>query len=54
MYNQGHSYTDLSAEYGPSVDSIRDWVKLYDTTCEIRVLKNFRSPVPLGAKKTCP
>ncbi|WP_143471925.1 transposase [Leuconostoc mesenteroides] len=22
MHNQGRSYTDLSAEYGPSVDSI--------------------------------
>ena len=29
MHNQGRSYTDLSAEYGPSVDSIRNWVKLY-------------------------
>ncbi|WP_255072060.1 helix-turn-helix domain-containing protein [Leuconostoc mesenteroides] len=29
MHNQGRSYTDLSAEYGPSVDSIRHWVKLY-------------------------
>ncbi|MCT0949926.1 transposase, partial [Weissella confusa] len=27
MHNQGRSYTDLSAEYGPSVDSIRNWVK---------------------------
>ncbi|WP_243185545.1 helix-turn-helix domain-containing protein [Weissella cibaria] len=29
MHNQGRSYTDLAAEYGPSVDSIRNWVKLY-------------------------
>ena len=29
MQNQGRSYTDLSAEYGPSVDSILNWVKLY-------------------------
>ena len=29
MHNQGRSYTDLSAEYGPSVDSICNWVKLY-------------------------
>ena len=29
MHNQGRSYTDLSAEYGPSVDSTRNWVKLY-------------------------
>ncbi|MBV3320410.1 transposase [Bifidobacterium animalis] len=29
MHNQGRSYADLSAEYGPSVDSIRNWVKLY-------------------------
>ena len=29
MHKQGRSYTDLSAEYGPSVDSIRNWVKLY-------------------------
>ncbi|EQC83487.1 helix-turn-helix domain-containing protein [Leuconostoc mesenteroides] len=29
MHNQGRSYTDLSAEYGLSVDSIRNWVKLY-------------------------
>ena len=29
MHNQGRSYTDLSAEYGPLVDSIRNWVKLY-------------------------
>ena len=29
MHNQGRSYTDLSTEYGPSVDSIRNWVKLY-------------------------
>jgi transposase len=28
MHNQGRSYTDLSAEYGPSVDSIRNWVKV--------------------------
>ena len=29
VHNQGRSYADLSAEYGPSVDSIRNWVKLY-------------------------
>ena len=29
IHNQGRSYTDLSAEYGRSVDSIRNWVKLY-------------------------
>ncbi|WP_433962782.1 helix-turn-helix domain-containing protein [Weissella paramesenteroides] len=29
MHNQGRSYTDISAEYGPSVDSIRNWIKLY-------------------------
>ena len=29
MHNQERSYTDLSAEYGPSVDSIRNWFKLY-------------------------
>lgn len=23
------SYTELAAEYGPSADSIRNWVKLY-------------------------
>ena len=27
MHNQGRSYTDLSAEYGPSVDSIRNRVQ---------------------------
>ncbi|WP_259718696.1 transposase, partial [Weissella confusa] len=26
---QGRSYTELAAEYGPSADSIRNWVKLY-------------------------
>ena len=25
VHNQGRSYADLSAEYGPSVDSIRNW-----------------------------
>ncbi|WP_259714621.1 transposase, partial [Weissella confusa] len=25
----GRSYTELAAEYGPSADSIRNWVKLY-------------------------
>ncbi|ORI60937.1 transposase [Leuconostoc mesenteroides subsp. cremoris] len=29
MHNQGRSYTDLSAEYGPSVDSIRNWIDQY-------------------------
>ena len=29
MHNQGRSYTELAAEYGPSADSIRTWVKLY-------------------------
>ena len=29
MHNQERSYTELSAEYGPSVESIRNWVKLY-------------------------
>ncbi|MFG6623579.1 transposase, partial [Weissella confusa] len=29
MHNQGRSYTELVAEYGPSADSIRNWVKLY-------------------------
>ena len=29
MHNQGRSYTDLSTEYRPSVDPIRNWVKLY-------------------------
>ena len=29
MHNQGRSYTELAAEYGPSADSIRIWVKLY-------------------------
>ncbi|AWF95723.1 transposase [Weissella cibaria] len=29
VHNQGRSYADLFAEYGPSVDSIRNWVKLY-------------------------
>ena len=29
MHNQGRSYTELAAEYGPSADSIRNWVKLY-------------------------
>ncbi|MFR4253167.1 MAG: hypothetical protein ACLT1C_07095 [Weissella confusa] len=28
MHNQGRSYTELAAEYGPSADSIRNWVKL--------------------------
>ncbi|WP_259706501.1 transposase [Weissella confusa] len=37
MHNQGRSYTDLSAEYEPAVDSIRNWVKLYaihEADCE--------------------
>ncbi|MHC8519507.1 transposase [Weissella confusa] len=29
MHNQGRSYTELAAEYGPSADSIRNWVQLY-------------------------
>ena len=29
MHNQGRSYTELAAEYGPSADSIRNWGKLY-------------------------
>ncbi|ALI32115.1 transposase [Weissella cibaria] len=29
MHNQGRSYAELAAEYGPSADSIRNWVKLY-------------------------
>ena len=29
MHNQGRSYTELAAEYGPSADSIRNWVTLY-------------------------
>ena len=29
MHNQGRSYTELAAEYGPSADSILNWVKLY-------------------------
>ena len=29
MHNQGRSYIELAAEYGPSADSIRKWVKLY-------------------------
>ncbi|KIU20086.1 transposase (plasmid) [Weissella cibaria] len=29
MHNQGRSYTELAAKYGPSVDSIRNWVNLY-------------------------
>ena len=29
MQNQGRSYTELAVEYGPSADSIRNWVKLY-------------------------
>ncbi|MFT8757474.1 transposase [Leuconostoc pseudomesenteroides] len=29
MHNQGRPYADLSAEYGSSVDSIRNRVKLY-------------------------
>ncbi|HJE32212.1 MAG TPA: transposase, partial [Weissella confusa] len=29
MHNQGRSYTELASEYGPSADSIRNWVKLY-------------------------
>lgn len=29
MHNQGRSYTELAAEYGPSADSICNWVKLY-------------------------
>ena len=29
MHNQRRSYTELAAEYGPSADSIRNWVKLY-------------------------
>ena len=29
IHNQGRSYTELAAEYGPSADSIRNWVKLY-------------------------
>ena len=29
MHNQGRSYIELAAEYGPSADSIRNWVKLY-------------------------
>ena len=29
MHNQGRSYTELAAEYGPSADSIRNWVKSY-------------------------
>ncbi|WP_259717249.1 transposase, partial [Weissella confusa] len=29
MHNQGRSYTELAAEYGPSADSIRNWVKFY-------------------------
>ena len=29
IHNQGLSYTELAAEYGPSADSIRNWVKLY-------------------------
>ncbi|OJF02808.1 transposase [Weissella confusa] len=29
MHNQGRSYTELAVEYGPSADSIRNWVKLY-------------------------
>ena len=28
MHNQGRSYTDLSAEYGPSVDSIKGVLKI--------------------------
>ncbi|MEW2977407.1 transposase, partial [Weissella confusa] len=28
MHNQGRSYIELAAEYGPSADSIRNWVKL--------------------------
>lgn len=27
---------------------------LHDTTCEIRALKNFRGPAPLGAEKSYP
>lgn len=37
MHNQGRSYTELAAEYGPSADSIRNWVKLYtvhEVDCE--------------------
>ena len=29
MHNPGRSYTELAAEYGPSADSIHNWVKLY-------------------------
>ena len=29
MHNQGRSYTDLSAEYGPSVDSIKGVLKIW-------------------------
>ena len=29
LHQEGRSYTDLSTEYGPSVDSIRNWAKLY-------------------------
>ena len=29
MHNQGRSYTELAAKYGPSGDSIRNWVNLY-------------------------
>ncbi len=28
MHNQGRSYTDLSAEYGPSVDPIKGVLKI--------------------------
>ena len=50
MHNQGRSYTDLSAEYGPSVDSIRNWVKLY-AVHEVDDEKWTQADVSLTTKK---
>ena len=50
MHNQCRSYTDLSAEYGPSVDSIRNWVKLY-VVHEVDGEKWTQADVSLTTKK---
>ena len=50
MHNQGRSYTDLSTEYGPSVDSIRNWVKLY-AVHEVDGEKWTQADVSLTTKK---
>ncbi|WP_164908974.1 integrase core domain-containing protein [Leuconostoc mesenteroides] len=38
MHNQGRSYTELAAEYGPSADSIRNCVQW--TQADVNALQN--------------